>query len=134
MTTAHLKTNELLNRLNRAGITATYDQAETLRRAELTLQRWSEKECGDGNNYSSWNIQRDEETGKPFMHIHPHTGKSYRYKIADREAGALKRIAAICKELGIYYFHQTDPRGCALYVWTEPIPSNNYTKAVACCN
>jgi len=131
---ASSKTYELLYRLEKSGINASFEQAETLRRAELALQRWAEKECGTGNDYNSWNITRDEETGTPYMEVHPNTGKSYRYKIADKEKGALKRVNAICKELGIYYFHQTDPRGCALYVAKEPLPANNYTRGISCCN
>jgi len=128
------KTYELLYRLEKSGIQASFEQAETLRRAELTLQHWAEKECGTGNDYNSWNITRDEETGTPYMEVHPNTGKSYRYKIADKEKGALKRVQSVCNELGIYYFHQTDPRGCALYVAKEPLPANNYTRGISCCN
>lgn len=132
--TAHLKTTDLLHRLHMAGIDANYEQAETLRRAELTLQRWAEKECGDENDYSSWAIERDETTGKPFMCIYPHKGNSRKYAIPDREAGALRRVKRICADLAIHFFHQTDPRGCALYVSKEPLPDNAYHRGIACCN
>ena len=134
MKTAYLKTVEIQSRLNNRGIDATFEQTEILRRAELTLQRWAEKECGQSNNYNSWVIVRDEKTNKPFMEVHPNNGKSYSYSIADKETGALKRVQSVCKELGLYFFHQTDPRGCALYVDNKPIPSNNYTSAIYCCN
>ena len=103
----------------------------TLRRAEMTLHRWAELECGDGNDYASWSIERDEESGKPYMCHYPHQGTATRSLIADREAGALRRVAAVCAELGLYYFHQGDPRGCALYVSREPLNGSNYSNGMA---
>ena len=55
-----------------------------------------------------------------------------RTPIADRETGALRRIENACKEAGLHYYHQTDPRGCALYVSTEPLNAQNYTNGIAC--
>ena len=92
-------------------------EISALRRISRTLQRWAELECGDGNNYSSWAIERDEETEKPYFVRYPHDGKSYRTPIADREAGALKRLGKIMAEhKRLVSYHQTDPRGCALYI------------------
>ncbi len=105
--------------------------ANMLRRAQLTLHRWAELECGDGNDYASWAIERDEETGRPYMCHYPHTGKMTRHRVADREAGALKRIKAVCERNGLHYYHQTDPRGCQLYVAREPLTDQNYTRGVA---
>lgn len=130
---AYKKTYQLLERLERAGIVASFDQAETLRRAELTLHSWAEAECGTSNNYESWGIERDETTGIPYKCVYPHDSNEVkRYRIADREKGALVRVAAVCKALNIYYYHQTDPRGCALYVSTEPIADNTYNRGVNC--
>lgn len=39
----------------------------------------------------------------------------------------IKRIAAACKAFGLHYYHQTDPRGCALYVAREPLTGTNYS-------
>jgi hypothetical protein len=128
-----------MQQLGARGISLSFDEANTLRRAEKVLQRWSELECGDGNSYGSWAIERDENgEGAPFM-VHHHyqhgNGKDWtsRTKIADREAGALRRVKAICQAHGLHFYHQTDPRGCALYVSTEPLPDHNYTRGVACC-
>lgn len=125
----------LFSRLQNLGF--TFDEAQQLRRIEMTLHRWAELECGDGNDHSSWAIERDESSGKPFMHIYPHTGKSRRYPVADRETGALKRLARIianrnarqgeASATGQFFglsrkvlpYHQTDPRGCALYIVPE---------------
>lgn len=121
-------------RLNQRGINANTEQADTLRRCEMTLHRWAEQECGDSTDYASFCIERDETTGKPYRVTYPHQGSSsYKHPIPDREAGALRRVAAICKELGCYFYHQTDPRGCALYVSTEPLTDTNYTSGVAVC-
>lgn len=103
----------------------------TLVRASRTLSRWGELECGNGNDYASWAIERDEVTGKPFLVTHPNKGKSYRRPVPDREAGALRRIAEICKTSGLHFFHQTDPRGTALYVSNEPLADSAYTQGVA---
>lgn len=89
----------------------TPEEAVTLRRIEMTLQRWAEHECnGD--------IQRDDNTGKPFR-VTTLGRDAFRAQspIADREAGALKRLAAImAKHPALWSYHQGDPRGCALYV------------------
>lgn len=127
MMTATEKTSIVQQRLIAAGIKATMAQAETLRRAELTLQRCGERECGDGSNYY---LERDEETGLTY-NVHIESGR--RYRCPDREKGALRRVAALCDALGAHYYHQTDPRGCALYVSREPLTDRDYYRGVACC-
>lgn len=109
-----------------AALGFTFEESRALRRIEITLQRWGEGECGNSNDYCSWCISRDEETGLPYRETHPNTGKSYRVRIADKEAGALRRLAAIVgarnarKALDadgmLIPYHQGDPRGCALYL------------------
>lgn len=129
--TAFEKNAAVCMNLNRRGIPATLAQASILRRAERTLHRWSEQECGDGNAYASWAIERDETTGKPYRVTYPHTGATYRTRIADAEKGALKRVGKVCTALGAHFYYQTDPRGCALYVSMEPLTANAYTNGVA---
>lgn len=129
---------ELFARLQRLGF--TYEEAVALRRIEMTLQRWGELECGNGNDYGSWAIERDEQTGKPFMvHHHYRHGQGQdtisRHACADREAGALRRLVAIVGARNereksadlrrasaaghVFAYHQGDPRGCALYLLTR---------------
>lgn len=129
--TARSKTYEVMHNLERAGIKLSFTQANDLRRAALTLHRWAEQECGDGDNYKSWAIERDEQTGKPYMAVYPHNGDSHRYVIADRERGDLKRVEAICKASGLHFYHQTDPRGAALRISREPMTDSDYTRGVA---
>lgn len=125
-------------RLQAIGFTA--GEAETLRRASVTLQRWHNLECGDGNEYGSWAIERDDNgDGPPYMvHHHYRHGKGADYttrrRIPDRERGAVARIKAAigqrngrpCIHNGVFradlpggpvsFYVQTDPRGAALYI------------------
>lgn len=112
------------------------DDARTLRRAEMTLHRWAELECGTSFGHIERLEQLDGTTRPVFIPdwrgrgpggISPHV-------IPDREAGALRRVAGICKSMGLHYYHQTDPRGCALYVGCEPLTDANYSqRGVPCC-
>ncbi len=112
---------ECIEPLKRAGISE--NDALALRRISMTLQRWHELECGDGNAYGSWAIERDDNgDGAPFM-VHHHyrhgQGKDSvtRTRIADKETGALKRLAAIMARYpSLGHYVQGDPRGAALYI------------------
>lgn len=109
---------ELFSRLQAMGF--TYEEAAKLRRVEMTLQRWAEMECGDSNEYASTAIERDPETEKPFRVFMPHhlkPSEATRYPIADREAGALRWLKGLFKgHPDLWFYHQSDPRGCALYI------------------
>jgi hypothetical protein len=84
-----------------------YDHAVELRRISMTLNRWFMLECGDSNDYASSIIVRGSkmkdgfeysDDGKPFLCVLPHKANKATYTaIADREKGALKRLAAIMK-------------------------------------
>jgi hypothetical protein len=109
------QTIEMLNRVQNLGF--TLDEALKLRRIAMTFHRWDEAECGDGNDYASWAIERDEESGKPYRCIYPHKGEMRRYKIADREKGAQKRLDAImARHPELVAYHQGDCRGASLYI------------------
>lgn len=121
------------------GMWLSEHDCNTLRRAELTLHRWHELECGDGNANGSWAIERDDNgDGKPFMvhhrYSHSNGGKDtvHRIRIADREAGAIRRVKEVCDRLGIFFYVQADPRGGSLYVSNEPLTDQNYTNGVYC--
>lgn len=102
----------LSRRLDTLGISLT-DQ-NRLRLIELTLSRWAERLCGDEHGNA---VERDEVSGKMFASYEGQDGKRHRYVIADKERGALKRLDAIMARYpDLWYYHQTDPRGCALYV------------------
>ena len=121
------ETHEMLNRLERAGISTA--DAFQLRRIAMTLHRWHELECGNSNDYQSWAIERDDNgDGPPYM-VHHHysfseggrtgigTSKTTRERIPDRERGALKRLADIVARYpGLSSYVQGDPRGAPLYI------------------
>ena len=107
------------------------ESMETLIRASRTLHRWFELECGDSNDYASWAIERDEETGKPYRSVHPHNAAypPFRVWVSDREKGARARIAKVCAALGLHYYIQGDPRGAALWISRTRIDADRYTDA-----
>ena len=98
----------------------TSDEAESLRRISMTLQRWHELECGvDGGC-----VEREAETGRVFWRS---AHNDSRYPMADRETGARKRLAGILLDRNarmlplqspdkLTSYIQTDPRGAALYI------------------
>ena len=131
---AQQKDRELSQRIARAGIICSTTEARTLRRAALTLHRWHELECGTDAGH----IERDGDNGEgapKFVPAGRWVGGRYidptPYRIPDRERGALARIAATCKEMGLHYYIQGDPRGCSLYVSPDPLTDRDYTRGVA---
>lgn len=135
---------ELFQRLQNLGF--TYEEACQLRRIEMTLQRWGELECGNDNGHASYWVTRDETTGKPRMEMHPYQGKSYSYPVADREAGAMRRLGAIIDARNareksndsrrcsyskhVFAHHQGDCRGCNLYLLTRDQLTDHATGAL----
>lgn len=116
-------TQEMLTRLTKVlldtgsmgGLSVAMQDAADLRRISMTLHRWHELECGAGNG----GIERDETTNKPYWY--PATGdaefRKSRWPIADREAGALKRLAVIMARYpSLQSYVQGDPRGASLYI------------------
>lgn len=99
---------ECIARLTAIGI--SYEDAYTLRRIAMTLHNWHEKECGIDNGC----IERDEDTGVTYW-LNSYSGK--RYKIADRETGAQKRLNKVMANYpGYVAYVQGDPRGASLYI------------------
>jgi hypothetical protein len=122
-------------------IGVNYTDIDRLRRIEMTLHRWSERECGDSNDYASYMIERDEETEKPYsVVIHHGNGHTTRTPIADKEKGALKRLEQIMRSYpSLVAYHQSDPRGCALWLVPKEKLADDvsidsvYTRGVAVC-
>lgn len=101
-----------------ASLGLSMDEADALRRIEITLHRWAELECGNDSGH----IERDEKTGKPVFvnararYVDPHDPRA-RCSIPDREAGALRRLGKLmARHPELVAYHQGDPRGCALYI------------------
>lgn len=98
--------------LERIGISR--DDAYQLRRISMTLHRWHELECGTETGA----IERHPKTGKPYWY-NPGAQQTHRvrWRVADREAGAKRRLARIMAQYPhLTAYVQTDPRGCALYI------------------
>jgi hypothetical protein len=103
------------------------EDAIQLRRISMTLHRWHELECGDGDDYASWTITRGrkekgefihDEDGAPYIERHVHTENKARYTpTPDKERGALKRLGKImAKYPTLSAYVQGDPRGASLYI------------------
>jgi hypothetical protein len=133
-----------MDQLRVAGIDSVEDR-EALRRISMTLHRWFELECGNGNDHGSWSIVRGCKNGKQFVHDddgtsfmeHHHylhgRGKDYvtYSRIPDREMGARKRLAKImARHPELLAYVQTDPRGCALYILRKTDVGDS---EVSCC-
>lgn len=126
---------ESIERAKRCGLTEP--DAMVLRRIALALHRWFELECGDGNNYGSWSIERDEETEIPyFVRHHYRHGQGQdtvtRYRVADRETGARKHLDVLMQKYpSLRAWIQTDPRGGTIYLCKpEDATDSLYTRGV----
>lgn len=140
----------MLARLTSLGI--SQDDAYSLRRISMTLHRWHELECGDGNDHGSWCITRGrkvngtfehDDNGTPFIERHYHRKMDptpFYSAIPDREKGAHKRLAAIMERYpALVFYVQGDPRGASLYILRRndiphPIYENidaHYSRGVA---
>lgn len=112
---------EVIERLARLGF--DYSTANQLRRIAMTLRNWFELECGTGDNRVTRSIERDDNgEGKPLLRVQYQTINSgwhdKRYPIADREAGARKRLAAIMAPMKrrLVAYVQPDCRGASLHI------------------
>ena len=109
------------------GIDLSQADAQALRRAEMTLRRWALRECGDG---SGTHIERNGTTGIPYEVA---DRSPWFQRINDNESAALQRVSALCERLGIYYHHQQDPRGPALFIAAEPMTDSDYSSVGVPC-
>ena len=112
--TEAMRINEQADRLSKLGF--TWAEAEKLRLISKTLSRWAERECNG-------EIERDcNSPYKPYRVWDSMTSqRSWERRqaiIPDKESCALRRLQAILSaHPGLDYYHQTDPRGAALYIY-----------------
>lgn len=116
----------MIERVKSLGISD--DDAWHLRRIAMTLHRWHELECGDGNDRASWTIARGrkdnsgafeyDDNGRPYLETHYHDRNGAVYSpIPDRERGAQRRLAKIMERYPtLQAYIQGDPRGAPLYI------------------
>ena len=115
--------HETYHQLRTLGLTP--DQVRTLQRCATTLHRWAERECNG-------EIDRDALTHLPCRVIQNSVGRVKYVPTPDRERGALEHVEVICQDHGaLHYYHQTDPRGAALYLSPEPLDHQTYTRGIA---
>ena len=144
MKTAEQKNAALVAASEKNGIKGlTMRDAKTLRDAEKTLHRWHELECGTGNQWVTFLVERDEESGTPYLWTRPTSdylstfrngARARRRAIIDREKHATNRVQKLAQKVGFHFYVQGDPRGCALYISSEPISARDYYRALACCD
>lgn len=116
-------------RLMRLGFNA--DEVEQLRRIQMTLHRWHERECNG-------EVEVDGETGNAYAVRYQSGHRAYR--IANKYAGAIKRLNKIMEgKQGVQAYVQGDPRGCALYIVRDSdVPEGKhiesyYSHGIAVC-
>lgn len=149
---------ESIQRAMRCGLTE--DDAVKVRRIALTLHRWFELECGDGNEYGSWCITRGkkepfigplpianavrprvfihDETGNPYLEKHFYGQRKdarddvFYEKLPDRETGARKRLDGIMANYPhLRAYIQGDCRGGTIYLCKpEDATDSLYTRGV----
>lgn len=82
-----------------------------LKRCERILHKWAEDCCNH-------DIDENEETGiVTARFISPSGYISNPQTIPNKRANAMKRATKIAQAYGLKVYEQSDPRGCALYVY-----------------
>lgn len=83
-----------------------------LRQCSKTLHLWAEKECNGDIQY--------DENGNPRRMGKDRWGSSTIQGsiIPDKSETAMEKARAIAAKHGLSVYEQTDPRGCALYVYS----------------
>jgi hypothetical protein len=120
----------ILERLEAVGFTT--QEVDSLLRCSRTLSTWAEHECNGV-------IQRDGEEGDGKPYWYSLTTHERLVRTSDREAGALRRVKTLCDRHGVRFYHQGDPRGCALYIIRKGDVQDGtdvrscYTNGVAIC-
>lgn len=107
--------NEVIEKLQSVGM--SLEDSASVRRIAMTLHRWYELECGTGEGSVTYAIERDDETGTPYMYRHDNNGSRKICRIPDKEKGAIKRLRKIMSNYPDLIPHlQTDPRGASVYI------------------
>lgn len=84
----------------------------TLKQCQRTLRKWSEDECNGI-------IQYDDDGVTPRRYCNDRCGSPTvpGSIVIDRSESAMERARKIAAKHGLSVYHQSDPRGCALYVY-----------------
>ena len=96
----------------------TYSEEDKTRCMEglPTTRQWNSADYAKANAQGFPSQGTWRQTGEKVWWYSSHDGRKT-HTIPDREAGALKRLAAIAKRYpALQFYVQSDPRGCPLYV------------------
>lgn len=96
------------------------------------LHQLNELICGyDSGDFTVYGYEC-QETGNMYKVIlHNSTGSECKIKIRNSYMTIKDRLNELCKKYGIYFYVQTDPRGCPLYVSDKPLDASNYLDGIA---
>ena len=86
----------------------------SLKRLAKIIHKWNEDEC---NGAIKWHGDNEETPKRHFQDRYGSftiTGPT----IQDKEKQSLESARKIAAKHGLSVFHQSDPRGCALYVYS----------------
>jgi hypothetical protein len=92
-----------------------WEDANTLLSCERALHKWHEKECNG-------EVEQDEDTGKVWNVFLP-----IRFRVSNKEASTMRRLEKLLayynddthKNDPLMIYVQSDPRGCALYLYRK---------------
>lgn len=87
---------------------------QELRRLERGLHRWDEMQCNG-------EIQYDDTDGKAYRYTRSRYGDFTENPqlVRDEAAALLSRAQHQAERFGLKVYHQEDPTGCSLYVYTQ---------------
>jgi len=69
--------------------------------------------------------------GSRLHRYNEHICNGYEYEKYERLADKLEqKIYGLAEDLGVFVYIQSDPRGATIYIDSEEIPNNNYTRAI----
>lgn len=86
----------------------------SLKRLARIIHKWNEDEC---NGAIQWHGD-NEETPKRYFQDHHGSFTITGPTIQDKKKQSLESARKIAAKHGLSVFHQSDPRGCALYVYS----------------
>jgi hypothetical protein len=86
----------------------------SLKRLAKTIHRWNEDEC---NGAIQWHGD-NEETPKRYFQDRCGCFTVVGPTIQDKEKQSLESARKIAAKHGLSIYHQADPRGCSLYVYS----------------
>lgn len=92
------------------------DETGELMRIQRALHRIAERQCNEDTSCLKCKGYGHTEAGAIRTECKPCGGSGD--TLGKREASLLRKASVLAEIHGFEVYHQTDPRGCALYVWS----------------